>query len=117
MYEENNSNNKERNEILDNEVASQCLRDEAGWMTCCCPRVQEIPDDSSLFHDSFGPSSTLNFKDKSDLIKLCEFNDDFKWRLLYRGTRDGFLSKEFHKRCDKHINTLIIIKTDLGYIS
>jgi hypothetical protein len=29
---------------------------------------------------------------------------------LYRGTRDGFDSDEFHSRCDGHSNTLTILK-------
>lgn len=114
MKEANNSK-REKNEILDNEVLSQCLRDEAGWVSCCCsPQTEEISDDSVFIYENFGPSSILNFKDKNDLISLCELKDDLNWRLLYRGSRDGFLSKSFHKKCDKHPNTLTVIKTDLG---
>ncbi len=30
--------------------------------------------------------------------------------MLYRGTRDGFGSREFHSKCDGHLNTLTILK-------
>jgi hypothetical protein len=33
-----------------------------------------------------------------------------KWSLLYRGTRDGFGSNDFHSRCDGHVNTLTILR-------
>jgi hypothetical protein len=34
----------------------------------------------------------------SELIKLCEFSPNDKWSLLYRGTRDGFGTNDFHSR-------------------
>jgi hypothetical protein len=43
------------------------------------------------------------------LIKLCEFSQNDKFALLYRGTRDGFDSNDFHSRCDGHSNTLTIL--------
>jgi hypothetical protein len=32
-----------------------------------------------------------------------------RWLLLWRGTRDGFTAKAFHRRCDGHTNTLTLI--------
>jgi hypothetical protein len=46
----------------------------------------------------------------SEFIKLCEFSPNDKWSLLYRGTRDGFGSNDFHSKCDGHSNTLTIVK-------
>jgi len=45
-----------------------------------------------------------------DLGVLCEFSSNDNWSLLYRGTRDGFSSKDFHLRCDDEPNTLTLIK-------
>ena len=45
-----------------------------------------------------------------ELIKLCEFSPNDKWSLLYRATRDGFGSSDFHSRCNGHSNTLTIFK-------
>jgi hypothetical protein len=45
-----------------------------------------------------------------ELIELCEFSPNDKWSLLYRGTRDGFGSNDFHSRCDGYSNTLTILK-------
>jgi hypothetical protein len=36
--------------------------------------------------------------------------------LLYRGSRDGFLGKNFHDACDGHANTLTIVLTTEGWI-
>jgi hypothetical protein len=38
------------------------------------------------------------------------------WRLLYRGTRDGFGTANFHSKCDQQSNTVTIILTTGGYI-
>ena len=44
------------------------------------------------------------------MIELCDFFPYDQWSLLYRGTRDGFGSDDFHSRCDGHSNTLTIFK-------
>jgi hypothetical protein len=45
-----------------------------------------------------------NFPSFFDEFKLKSFN------LLWRGGRDGFGVKDFHSRCDNHMNTLMIIQ-------
>jgi hypothetical protein len=45
------------------------------------------------------------------LIKLCEFNTNDRFNLLYRASRDGFGANNFHSKCDGKANTLAIIKT------
>jgi hypothetical protein len=44
------------------------------------------------------------------LINLCEFFQNDKLSLLYRGTRDGFGSNDFHSKCDGHSNAFTIFK-------
>jgi hypothetical protein len=51
-----------------------------------------------------------------DLIDLCEFPIDAKWQLLYRSSEDGFSAKSFHTKCDNHANTLILVKSENGYV-
>ena len=60
---------------------------------------------------SFSDSLILSQQQSFDLIKLCQFSFEHKWSLVYRATRDGFRSKNFHKMCDHHANTLTIIKS------
>jgi hypothetical protein len=38
------------------------------------------------------------------------------WRLLYRGTRDGFKASDFHKKCDGHSNILSVILTTMDFV-
>jgi hypothetical protein len=45
-----------------------------------------------------------------ELIKVCEFSPNDTFRLLYRATRDGFRSSDFHSKCDGHSSTLTIFK-------
>jgi hypothetical protein len=47
---------------------------------------------------------------------ICKFPTIKTWKLLYRGSRDGFTSRAFHSRCDEIIDTVTIIKSDNGNI-
>jgi hypothetical protein len=77
-------------------------------------------EDTSLFGSiKFGQYTNVDlFKSEilkgerqiTELIKLCEFSPNDPWSLLYRGTRDGFGSDDFHSRCEDHSNTLTIVK-------
>ncbi len=60
--------------------------------------------------NSFKGEILTNTQEYFELIKLCEFSPSDKWSLLYRGTRDGFDSHDFHSKCDGHSNTLTIFK-------
>ncbi len=60
--------------------------------------------------NSFKSEILTNERQMSVLIDLCEFAPNDKWSLLYRGTRDGFRSNDFHSKCDGHSNTLTIFK-------
>ena len=51
-----------------------------------------------------------DLKQSIELIELCEFLPNDHWSLLYRGTRDGFGTYDFHSKCDGHSNTLTIFK-------
>jgi hypothetical protein len=51
-----------------------------------------------------------------ELIVLCEFPIDQKWTLIYRASRDGFEASQFHSKCDRKPNTLVIIKSEHGNV-
>ena len=80
-------------------------------------KQQEINYICSHLHiagvQSLGPSRILSYENKHKLMKLCGFNTEtVKWKLLYRGTIDGFAAKDFHQKCDGIQKTLTIIKTN-----
>lgn len=41
---------------------------------------------------------------------------DKSYKLLYRGTRDGFLNKDFHSNCDGKGETISLVKTSTGRV-
>jgi len=51
-----------------------------------------------------------------DLITICDFQISKKFILIYRASQDGFKAKDFHSKCDKQPNTLILIKSKHGNI-
>jgi hypothetical protein len=69
------------------------------------------------YQQYFSGSSILKSEcDKYKLINLCDFDKFSKFRLVYRGSTDGFSGYCFHKHCDPIENTLVIIKTSESYI-
>jgi hypothetical protein len=42
-------------------------------------------------------------------MDLCSLSKE--WELIYRASRDGFEGYDFHLKCDKKPNTLVIIKS------
>ena len=87
----------------------------------------EFKPNVSFSKDSFGQlnlgeyscdrfkSLILTRKQAIQLIKLCQFDSKDKFKLLYRGTKDGFGSDQFHSKCDNTVNTLTILKAN-GFI-
>ncbi len=59
--------------------------------------------------NSFEIQILTDLEQSIELIKICEFSPNDKWSLLYRGTRDGFGSGDFHSNCDGHSNPLTIL--------
>ena len=53
----------------------------------------------------------------SDRIKNTELlkNKKIKYKLLYRGTRDGMNASSFHQKCNSIPDTISIIQTTKGY--
>ena len=51
----------------------------------------------------------VNEQDKL-LRSLCQFDENIKFKLIYKASRDGFSAENFHSKCDGFQNTLTIIK-------
>ena len=62
-------------------------------------------------------SFILNEKNQiNNLMMLCDFPIDQKWRLIYRASQDGFEAAKFHEKCDDKPNTFILIKSENEYV-
>ena len=48
--------------------------------------------------------------------KLREWTGDYKWKLLYRASEHQYSAESFHEYCDNKGSTLIIIKSNGGWI-
>jgi hypothetical protein len=57
-----------------------------------------------------------NWRDSLIVSEYPPLFEEFRmktWTMLWRGSRDGFTAKEFHRRCDGRANTLtLILDTD-----
>jgi hypothetical protein len=100
----------------------KCKLDEQSQVKDNLTRMNDFKPNVSFSQELFGQlylneysrdpfeSQILSGTQPLELIKLCEFSPKDKWSLLYRGSRDGFGAKDFHSKCDGHLNTLTIIK-------
>ena len=61
-------------------------------------------------------SIILKKEDAKTFTELCEFDSRTTFRLIYRGSLDGFEPNEFHSKCDNIPNTITIIKSENGNI-
>ena len=92
--------------------------------------VTEFLEDASAFENqifkfssSGGIFPTLDskiLKTQNDIHMIQKFlspnPSSITFKLLFRGTRDGFDANTFHKLCDNKKNTLALIKTSLGKV-
>jgi hypothetical protein len=61
-------------------------------------------------------SSVISPKDLIKLNPAFGFTIDQKWRLIYRGSVDGFGAADFHRHCDGIANTITVVKSSNGNI-
>jgi hypothetical protein len=61
-------------------------------------------------------TSILTRAQVKNLMKLCEFRLHSEFKLIYRGTRDGFEVANFHYKCDGVGRTLILVRSLNGCV-
>ena len=63
-------------------------------------------------------SNILNETDRKNefLEKIYEWSGYKKMKLIYRGSRDGLTSNDFHNKCDNKGATICLYKNEKGYI-
>ena len=61
-------------------------------------------------------SKILNEKLTADFLRVCQFLDGQKFKLLYRASSDGFGASDFHSKCDNVNKTITIVKSRNGNI-
>jgi hypothetical protein len=60
-----------------------------------------------FIHSNILTNDQFNF-----LFNFCRFEDSSKFKLIYRGSKNGFSASEFHKNCDGNKETLTIILSE-----
>ena len=77
-------------------------------------KIKDISIDSKIIRNK----KDINFIFKR--LKMVKLNNNNKenininLNLLYRATKDGGMAKDFHSRCDKYNNTLVLVETKKG---
>ncbi len=65
----------------------------------------------SFVSEAYTNTSILSTEQFKQLMRIINFSEDIKWRLIYQATTHGFTAKSFHSRCDSQRNNLILIKS------
>ncbi len=72
--------------------------------------IQQLKDCLSLLYDS------KIIVDTQYDNYLKEWLGVYKWKLIYRSSKNGFTAKSFHKYCNYYSPTLVVIKSRDGWI-
>jgi len=67
-------------------------------------------------HPFIDQSAILSNEQMTELMILCKFSLNQKWKLIYKATRDGFGAADFHSKCDSYQNSLVIFKSTNGNV-
>jgi hypothetical protein len=62
-------------------------------------------------HPVINQLAILTNEQMTELMSLCKFSLNQKWKLIYIATRDGFGAADFHSKCDSYQKSLVIIKS------
>jgi hypothetical protein len=69
---------------------------------------------------TFTGSSILNAKMSSTVFKFLgqqkTSSAKKQWKIIYKATKDGWTSQQFHAKCDNQGETICFFKTNTGYI-
>lgn len=86
----------------------------------------ELNFNPSSFKHDFLNVGEINFKNKLSTIlklnevfklnRLCGWPQSREFKLIYRATRDGFSSTNFHHKCDSIPNTLMLVRSENGSV-
>jgi len=61
-------------------------------------------------------SAILSKEQMTELMSLCKFSLNQKWKLIYKAKKDGFGASDFHSKCDCYQNSFVIIKSTNGNV-
>ena len=75
------------------------------------PKKLKMTESQLAKMSPFSGSSILNAGQSRELVHLCKFSFNSKWRLVYKGSLHGFGASDFHANCDDIAKTLTIVKS------
>jgi hypothetical protein len=88
-------------------------------------QIQRFNDTMQQFREEFRPLiSELNFKRSSMILRedelwinaVMSWLDGRSFELLYRASRDGWTSGDFHRFCDNRGPTLVVVRSSNGFV-
>lgn len=87
-------------------------RNDYGWGEYCVPlsfTTVELKIDTKIMRSD-------EIESLIHAIQLKRNKKQTEWRLLYRGSEDGFSAAMFHERCDGIKDTVVVVHSDHGNV-
>ncbi|CAF0859814.1 unnamed protein product [Didymodactylos carnosus] len=91
---------------------------DAAFIKRAVENDKPIPSAALTIHKQLFMEGTL-LDNKQHQLKLSEFSGypHQRWDLIYKGTRDGFDAKDFHRQCDGRSPTMTVLQSKQdGYL-
>jgi len=92
-------------------VRARC-KNECGWSQFCEPAKLE----TYVLKINTKIMTSDEIQILIDLIKEKRKKKSVEWKLLFRGSDDGFLASTFHLKCDGVPNTICVIESNHGNV-
>jgi archaellum component FlaC len=107
-----------RNALSEVKILAEGAKQKAESMEAQLGRVARLEGEVSALSTRFSvlAPSRWNSAIVPDFPKLFDEFREQTFSLLWRGSRDGFGKDDFHRRCDRHPNTLTVILDTNGNI-
>jgi len=83
--------------------------------------TEKFSINNAMFEFSLGNVALLDSKilkgtDQGLMLKKWISNGSVRFKLIWRGSRDGFTSQAFHAKCDKYKPTLLLCSATTGKV-
>jgi hypothetical protein len=91
----------------------ECINVNASFFRCDCKK--NFSGQNCTLKKVELHSEIINYNESEEFKRILNLTTIQNWSLIYQASIDGFDASNFHSKCDKALNTLIVIKTTNSY--
>ena len=96
-------------------IANEWNNNQLNFLIYNCLNIEKNIKNINEINENIKKFNNSKIEFDENLIKLWLNGRNYKPELLFRKTRDGSSTKEFHNKCDNKGTTIVFIETTKGY--